>query len=170
MIYAAAAVVPALAVRRPLTEALAVAGTCVIALPASSRWPRHRCRGTPAGSRRRPSPTRIAAIAAREGAPVGYSGYWDAAPITWAAHFRVKVYPVSICDRGEHLCRFDLHYISSWYTPRPGVKSFLLGDPSLALVPRPTPDLGRPSGVFHVGQITMYVYPYDLATRVLAHP
>jgi hypothetical protein len=170
LIYAAAAVVPVLAVRRVATEALAVAGTCVFALAGivsvAQGIDARDTEGFPPGA----VAARVAAIAAREGAPVGYSGYWDAAPITWAARFRVQVYPVSICDRGEHLCRFDLHYITSWYTPRPAAKSFLLGDPSLALVPGPTPDLGAPSGVFHVGQITMYVYPYDVATRILAHP
>jgi hypothetical protein len=170
LIYAAAAVVPALAVRRTVTEALAVAGTCLFALAGVVSIAQGTDARNTKGFPSRAVAARIAAIAAREGASVGYSGYWDAAPITWATHFRVKVYPVSICDRGEHLCRFDLHYITSWYTPRPAIKSFLLGDPSLALVPAPTPDLGKPSGVFHVGQITMYLYPYDLATRVLAHP
>jgi hypothetical protein len=170
LIYAAAAVVPVVAVRRRATEALAVAGTCVIALAGIVSLAQGTNTRNTGGFPSKAVAGQIAAIAAREGAQVGYSGYWDAAPITWAANFRVKVYPVSICDRGEHLCRFDLHYIDNWYTPRTAVKSFLLGDPSLALVPGPTPDLGRPSGVFRVGRITMYVYPYDIATRVLARP
>jgi hypothetical protein len=170
LIYAAAAVVPVIAVRRAVTEALAIAGTCLFGLAGVVSLAQGTDARNTEGFPSPPIAARVAAIAAREGASVGYSGYWDAAPITWAAHFRVKVYPVSICDRGEHLCRFDLHYISSWYTPRPGIKSFVLGDPSLALVPGPTPDLGQPSAVFHVGQTTMYVYPYDVAGRVLAHP
>jgi hypothetical protein len=76
------------------------------------------------------------------------------------------VYPVSVCDQGAHLCPFDLHYISSWYTPRPGVGSFLLTDRRLRLVPAPTPDLGPPVAVYRVGQLTMYVYRYDLAERL----
>jgi hypothetical protein len=60
-----------------------------------------------------------------------------------------------------------LHYISSWYTPRSGIRSFLLTDPALALVSAPTPDLGTPSAVYHVGGITMYVYPYDVATKIV---
>lgn len=170
LIFAIAAVVPAVAARRTLTEALAVAGTCVFALggivPLAQGADARDTEGFPSGA----VADRVAAIAARDGISVGYSGYWDAAPITWATRFRVRVYPVSICDRGEHLCRFDLHYISSWYTPRPGAGSFLLGDPSLALVPAPTPDLGAPAHVYHLGQVTMYVYRYDVASRVLAHP
>ena len=170
VIYALAAVVPAVAARRTATLALALTGTCVVALAGVVSL----AQGVDARNTEHLPPVatadRIAAIAAREGISVGYSGYWDAAPITWATHFRVRVYPVSICDQGHHLCRFDLHYIDSWYTPRPGIRSFLLADPSLMLVPGPTPDLGPPSRVFHVGQITMYVYPYDVASRVLAHP
>ncbi|HUE25199.1 MAG TPA: hypothetical protein VMP89_00380 [Solirubrobacteraceae bacterium] len=170
LIYAAAAVVPVVAMRRAVTEALAIAGTSVVALAGVVSLAQGADTRNTGGFPSQVVSDRIAAIAAREGASVGYSGYWDAAPITWAAHFRVKVYPVSICDRGEHLCRFDLHYITSWYTPRAATRSFLLGDPSLSLVPGPTPDLGRPSAVFHVGQVTMYVYPYDVATRILANP
>ncbi len=170
LVYAAAAVVPVLATGRRVTEALAVAGTCVFALAGVVSIAQGTDARNTEGFPSQIVAARIAQIAAREGVRVGYSGYWDAAPITWAAHFRVNVYPVSICDRGEHLCRFDLHYIGSWYAPRPGIKSFLLGDPSLALVPGPTPDLGQPSAVFHIGQVAMYVYPYDVATRVLAHP
>jgi hypothetical protein len=170
VIYALAAVVPAVAAGRLLTEALAVAGTCVVALGGVASLAEGVDSRNTEGFPSQAIADRVAAIAAHNGVSVGYSGYWDAAPITWASHFRVRVYPVSICDRGQHLCRFDLHYISSWYTPRRGRGSFLLGDPSLALVPGPTPDLGRPSRVYRVGQIRMYVYRYDVAARVLAHP
>jgi hypothetical protein len=109
----------------------------------------------------------IAQIAAREHLSVGYAGYWDAAPITWSTGFGVHVYPVSVCDQREHLCRFDLHFISSWYRPRAHTRSFLLTDPALANVWTRTPDLGRPSSVYRLGRVTMYVYPYDLAKRII---
>jgi hypothetical protein len=110
---------------------------------------------------------RIAALAARHHLSFGYAGYWNAAPITWASNFRIQVYPVAVCDQGAHLCRFDLHFISSWYAPRRAAGSFLLTDAALANVPRPTPDLGRPTAVYPLGTITMYVYPYDLATKIV---
>ena len=68
---------------------------------------------------------------------------------------------------GAHLCRFDLHVISSWYTPRRGIGSFLLTDPSLSNVSAPTPDLGPPTALYHIGRVTMYTYPYDLANKVM---
>jgi hypothetical protein len=165
LIYAAAAVVPAVAARRTATQLAAVTGTCLIALAGVISL----AQGTVARNTEGFPPTglakRVAAIAAANHLTVGYAGYWDAAPITWAGHFRTNVYPVSVCDRGAHLCPFDLHYISSWYTPRPGAGSFLLADPRLRLVTAPTPDLGRPAAVYRVGRLTMYVYRYDIASR-----
>lgn len=105
-------------------------------------------------------------IARNDHLTVGYAGYWDAAPITWASHMSVKVYPVEDCQVG--LCRFDLHQISSWYRPRAGASSFLLADPSQPIEASPPADLGAPSAVLHVGPATMYVYPYDIASHI--HP
>jgi len=169
LLYAVAAVVPAAAAGRVWTRAIVLACTCAFALSAvvaiSDRGP------VPAPAANRPVTTQVAGqiarIAAREHLSVGYAGYWDGAPITWATGFRVHVYPVSVCDQRKHLCRFDLHFISSWYSPRPHTGSFLLTDPALANVWTRTPDLGRPSSVYRLGQLTMYVYPYDLAKRII---
>jgi hypothetical protein len=166
LIYAAAAVIPAVAARRLGTQAIALAGTCVLALGGIVSLAQgvvtRNTEGFPPAS----LAGRVAAIASANHLTVGYAGYWDAAPITWASHFRAKVYPVSVCDQGAHLCPFDLHVISSWYTPRAGAGSFLLTDPRLRLVPAPTPDLGRPAAVYRIGQLMMYVYRYDIATKL----
>jgi hypothetical protein len=166
VIYAAAAVIPAIAVGRSLSEAAALAGTCVVALGGVVSLARGIETRNPGHFPSVTTANRIAQIAAGQHIEFGYAGYWDAAPITWASHLRVQVYPVSVCDSGAHLCHFDLHYISSWYTPRPGIRSFLLVDPELPLISAPTPDLGPPVAVYHVGRISMYVYPYDLAGRL----
>ena len=170
LLYAAAAVVPAAAAGRAWTRALVLACTCAYAVSAvvsiSDRGP-----VPPPQTAYSPVTTRVAGeiaqIAAREDLSVGYAGYWDAAPITWSTGFGVHVYPVSVCDQREHLCRFDLHFISSWYRPRAHTRSFLLTDPALANVWTRTPDLGRPSSVYRLGRVTMYVYPYDLAKRII---
>jgi hypothetical protein len=168
LVYAAAAMIPVLAIGRPLTEAAALLGTCIFALSALTSmaqgvYTRNTSRFPSAGLARQ-----IASVAAAHHLKYGYAGYWDASPITWATHLRVKVFPVSVCDQNAHLCRFDLHFISSWYKPRPGIRSFLLIDPAQPLVRAPTPDLGRPAAVYHVGRITMYVYPYDLAEKIVS--
>jgi len=166
LIYAAAAVIPAVAARRPVWLAAALAGTCIFALGGTiSMAQKHPARIPIQAPEPRVIPA-VQRIAAREHLRIGYAGYWDAAPVTWGTHYRVQVYPVSVCDRGAHLCPFDLHVISSWYQPRPGIRSFLLTDGRTRLLLKPTPDLGPPSAVYHLGQATMYVYPYDLAQRL----
>jgi len=165
LIYAAAAVIPVVASGHPAARLAAVVGTCVFALAGVISMGQRTATRPP---RQGPEPRLVPAvqrIAARQHLQLGYAAYWDAAPITWGTHYRVRVYPVSVCDQGQHLCPFDLHVISSWYDPRPGVRSFLLADRRTGLVPAPPPGLGRPTAVYRLGPATMYVYPYDLAQR-----
>jgi len=166
---AAAALMPAGAARRGRVAAAVLAGTCVFALGATVSL----ARGVSNEGTEFHTPIsagaagQIARIAAREHLSVGYAGYWDAAPVTWTTGFRVQVYPVAVCDQDAHLCRFDLHFISSWYSPRPRTGSFLLTDErSSQSVIVPTPDLGPPTAVYRIGSIKMYAYPYDLAARI----
>jgi hypothetical protein len=181
LLYAAAAVVPAgvalapaasvRAWRRRIGPVIVLAGTCVFALGATVSIARGiSTEGTefhtPVSA---PVAAEIARVAAHEHLTVGYAGYWDAAPVTWSTKFRVQVYPVAVCDQNARLCRFDLHFISSWYEPRPGTGSFLLTDSrSNESVTKPTPDLGHPTAVYRIGPITMYTYPYDLASRIVS--
>jgi len=178
LLYATAAVVPAAAALAPASgagrgraAAIVLAGTCVFALGAIVSM----ARGVSSEGTEFHTPVstkvanQIARIAGREHLSVGYAGYWDAAPVTWATGFRVKVYPVAVCDQNARLCRFDLHFISSWYSPRPGTGSFLLTDDrSNESVTAPAPGLGRPTAVYRVGPIKMYTYPYDLAARIVS--
>ena len=178
LLYAAAAVVPAAAALVPVggagrgrAAAVVLAGTCVFALGAIVSI----ARGVSTEGTEFHTPVstgaadQIARIAAREHLTVGYAGYWDAAPVTWATGFRVQVYPVAICRQNAQLCRFDLHYISSWYSPRSGAGSFLLTDNrSSESVTAPTPDLGRPIAVYRIGPIKMYTYSYDIAARIVS--
>jgi hypothetical protein len=166
LVYAAAAVIPVLAAGRLRSQAVVLAGACVFALGGVISMGEGKVTRNTEGF---PSPVvanQIARIAAANHLKIGYAGYWESAPITWATKVRLQVNPVSICDQNAHLCRFDLHVISSWYTPRSGIRSFLLTDPSLSNVSAPTPDLGAPTATYHVGRITMYVYPYDLASKI----
>ena len=170
LLYAAAAVVPAAVAGHVRAEALVVAATCVFALGGIVSLADG---ATSHGRAFHPPPVgtgeaqRIAQIAARHHLSVGYAGYWEAAPVTWATAFRVHVYPVSVCNVGANLCRFDLHFISSWYEPRRHTRSFLLVDDRTSQsVTRPTPDLGRPAAVYRLGAITMYAYDYDLAAKM----
>jgi hypothetical protein len=112
LIYAAAALVPLLAARGPLTRAAVTAGVTLYAFTGWLALAQQRI-GPP------PSPSdqlagAVARIASQEHLSIGYAGYWDAAPITWATHLRVKVFPVDDCDGNQHLCAFELHLIGSF--------------------------------------------------------
>jgi hypothetical protein len=168
LLYAGYAVIPAIAAGRWRIEAAVLAGTCVLALGGVISM----AKGTVIRDGEAVLPvtaaSQVARIAAREHVTTGYAGYWDAAPFTWATRFRVQVYPVWTCGGTDaHLCRFTVANISSWYWARPRTRSFLLTDPALPYVPQPTPDLGRPTAVYHIGRITMYIYQYDLASKIV---
>ena len=167
LIFAAASVIPVLAAGHRGKQAAVVLGTCVFALGAITSM----VQGAYTRNTGRYPPTalanQIASVAAAHHLSYGYASYWDAPAITWATKLRLRVFPVSVCDQNSRLCQFDLHTISSWYTGRPGIRSFLLVDPAQPLVRAPTPDLGSATSVYHIGRITMYVYPYDLATKIV---
>ncbi len=167
VIYAAAALVPMLGLRSLLLRVIVTGGATLYAFAGCLALAQERI-GPPA-SPTDPIAAAVANIAKAEHMSIGYAGYWDASPITWATHFRVKVFPVGNCGN-QRLCGFELAIDTAWYTPRPRIHTFLLVDPaySAAYPLSPTPDLGRPIAAHQIGSITMYVYPYDIASRLYA--
>ncbi|MGO9885263.1 MAG: hypothetical protein ACLPV4_19880 [Solirubrobacteraceae bacterium] len=98
---------------------------------------------------------------------VAYAGYWDSLGMTWELHDALPVYPVIGC--GNQLCQFPYHKISSWFTPRTGVRSLLVVDPTLAVantVGGPSAALGKPLTVATVDGLQLYVYGYDIASKL----
>jgi hypothetical protein len=67
---------------------------------------------------------------------------------------------------GQQLCRFYFHNISSWYTPRPNTKTYLVVDPAQPLVTGPDPAMGKPLKMLTVGRLQVYVYGYDIASKL----
>jgi hypothetical protein len=164
LIYAAAALVPLLAGGSIPRRLAIAAGTVVFAFSGLvALWQGQ----VTANIGNFPSDSvsgQIAQVARREHLQIGYAGYWDAAPITWATHLQVHVYPVQACGAG--LCPFSIHYISSWYAPHPGIHTFLISDPTQPVAAPPVAALGKPIAVHQIGELTMYVYPYDIASRL----
>jgi hypothetical protein len=109
----------------------------------------------------------IERFAAANGASVGYSGYWDASPVTWETHLRVKIYPIQACDLPGGWCQFFGIEISSWYVPRSHARTFLLTDtrPGVPLaVAAPPASFGKPIAAETVGEgLTVYIYDHDIA-------
>jgi hypothetical protein len=161
MIYAAAALLPLMAGRRVLPRAAVTAGSAVFALGGLvSLIEDHEIAGA-VGSYQLYN--QVEQIARREHLQVGYADYWDAAPIMWATRFGVRAYPVQDC--APNVCWFYLHEMTSWYVPRPGVRTFLISNPSQPISSAPLPILGKASAVYQIGPMTMYVYPYDIASH-----
>ena len=109
----------------------------------------------------------VARVAREHGVTVGYSGYWDASSLTWSSHERVKVRPVAECANpaGASICPFFLNRVPSWYVPRPR-RTFLLVDPGSAYVTALPAGLGEPTAIYPVGPMRLYVFPYDIASRL----
>jgi hypothetical protein len=164
VIYAVAAMMAVLMTREILVRAAVTGATAVFALTGIvSLWQGQATTNTgnfPTGY----AYGLVAKIAKREHLTTGYAGYWDAAPITWGTHLQVKVYPVQQCD-GENLCEYGLHNITSWYVPHAHERTFLIFDPTQPVRTPALPVLGKPSAVYKIAELTLYVYPYDIAGR-----
>jgi hypothetical protein len=166
LVYAAAALVPLLALRRHAWRAVVVVCVFVFGLAGVIGLQNGTLINAASSVPNQAVADHVADVAAREGLDRGYAGYGDAPLITWATKFRVRVYPVGPCAANTHLCPFTQHTISSWYQARSAKRSFLLVDPLQPFLKAPTPDLGRPVTVHQINQLTMYVYPYDIASRI----
>jgi hypothetical protein len=107
----------------------------------------------------------LSTFAQGEGLKYGYAAYWVAAPLTWESRLRVEVYPVVPCPTPSGLCSYPWHEISSWYTPRPATRTFLVTDkrygPGVSDF-----HLADPAEVVSYGEYEVYVYGYDIASKL----
>ncbi len=99
-------------------------------------------------------------------ATVGYTGYWDAAPITWETRLRLQVRPIEPCPTG--ICPYPTASISSWYRPRRAIRTFLITDARVNVPERietPPAAFGVPvaSTLLPEG-LAIYVYDHDIAS------
>jgi hypothetical protein len=113
------------------------------------------------------SSSTITRIAKANHVTVGYSNWGDASALTWGTHERVIVRPLVECENpaGANLCAGFQDYVPSWYVPQPR-HTFLLIDASEPEI-RPVPEgLGKPLVVYTFESMQMYIYPYDIASRL----
>jgi hypothetical protein len=111
-----------------------------------------------------PSVTRIAQA---NHVTYGYGGYGEASSLTWNTHGRVTVRPLMACSNpaGAGICPFYLVAVPSWYTPRQR-RTFLLVDSDEPWVSSLPSGLGRPQATYAFGAMHMYIYSYDIASRL----
>jgi hypothetical protein len=111
----------------------------------------------------------LARYARQQHVTYGFGGYWDADYLTWTTKFKLRVYPVVECTVTHGLCIFRTVYISSSYIPRRHTRSLLIVNPT-QLAPTITgvdPALGRPISSTTIGSLSVYVFPYDIATKLV---
>jgi len=142
-----------------LAAACLLAGASVVSLAAGDipANPRHVPRGDFARF--------LATFAEGEGLKYGYAAYWTAAPLTWEAKLRVEVFPVATCAAPAGLCTYPWHEISSWYTPRPTTRTFLVTDPHYGPASSDF-HLGPPAEVVGYEGYQVYVYGFDIASKL----
>jgi hypothetical protein len=97
----------------------------------------------------------------------GYSNWGDASSLTWGTHERVIVRPLSQCRTPEAiaLCPGFQAYVPSWYVPQKR-HTFLLVEANGIEIRSLPPGLGKPLAVYTFESIQMYIYPYDIASRL----
>lgn len=100
----------------------------------------------------------------------GYSDYWDSLSLTY--HTGLTVRAIERCGPSPgSLCPRILNARRSWYRPSGASRTFLLVNPTfgpgsaLAQLDLPTV-LGPPAASRRFGPTDVYVYDYDLATRL----
>lgn len=163
-IYAAAALLPLLAVRSSALRAAVTVGATIFAL--SGLVSLFTNEELSSGSASYSLYHQVEHYLDSQHLTMGYADYWDGAPIMWDTHFHIKAYPVQDC--APNLCWSYLHMITSWYTtPHPRQRTFLIADAAQPVPAAPTANLGEATTVQQIGPVTVYVYPYDIASRMM---
>ncbi len=111
--------------------------------------------------------SQITAFAEANRAELGFAGYGDASSLTWSSAERILVRPVQVCanPQGADICPFFLARVPSWYSPSQQ-RTFLLVDSGESFLSSLPQDLGRPLAAEAFGPVQMYVYRYDIASRM----
>ena len=113
------------------------------------------------------SSSTITRIAEANHVTVGYSNWADASALTWSTHDQVIVRPLAECQNpsGVDLCPGFQDYVPSWYVPRHRHTFLLVEANGVDLGALPA-GLGKPLAVYTFESMQMYIYPYDIASRV----
>ena len=175
VLYAAAATVPLVLSGTERRRLVAVAGIAIVATASLVNLAQGRAQllvGIPRLPPVASVADRIVEIAKREHVTRGYADYWDASSLTWSEHMAVLVAPVTQCALPKtDLCGFYFNVNTSWYRPRQA-PSFVLRDQlSDGVRQALPPSLGPPTATYQLSDaFTLYVYPYDVASRFLSVP
>jgi hypothetical protein len=109
----------------------------------------------------------VAKIARANHVSVGYGGYLVGSSMTWNSHGALQVRPLMECanPQGVDLCPFYMAAVPSWYVPAERHTFLLVGGEETWVRGLP-PGLGTPLAAYAIGTMRMYIYPYDIASRL----
>jgi hypothetical protein len=164
VIFSVAAVIPLLLSTGPLARRLiAVGATVFFAASLAGLLSNY----TNIAPRVAAGESNVVKIAQANHVTVGYGGYGEASSVTWNTDGRVTVRPLMECPnpQGANICPFYIMRVPSWYVARPR-HTFLLIDREELWVSTLPNGLGKPLASYAFGPIRMYIYPYDIASRL----
>jgi hypothetical protein len=109
----------------------------------------------------------VAKIARAYHLSVGYGGYLVGSSMTWNSHGHLQVRPLMECayPQGADLCPFYTMATPSWYVPAQRHTFLLVGGREIWVRTLPA-GLGKPLAAYAIGAMQMYIYPYDIASRL----
>lgn len=96
----------------------------------------------------------------------GLTGYWDANNITWATRLKLRLLAVDECGQRFRFCPFPVHRVTTSYEPARGERSMLVVDARQPMVTGPDALHGPPLESARIGDLTVYVYGYDIRSRI----
>ncbi|HEY4811288.1 MAG TPA: hypothetical protein VIH71_09550 [Solirubrobacteraceae bacterium] len=163
-IFSVAAVIPLLLATRAAARWL-IAGCMSLFFTASLVGLSNNYIGLAAGLEH--SSAAITKIAQAFHVKYGYGTWLDASALTWETHERVIVRPVVVCEYGGGvgLCPGFQDLVTSWYIPQQRHTFLLIEDNGVGLGSLPE-GLGKPLAAYRVDSMSMYIYPYDIASRL----
>ncbi|MGD1056237.1 MAG: hypothetical protein ABR992_02370 [Solirubrobacteraceae bacterium] len=117
------------------------------------------------------SESAVLKIAEADHVTVGYGGYLQASSLTWNTDNRIEVRPLMECPnpQGATICPFYMASVPSWYIPRQRETFLLTSSEEVWLRGLPS-GLGKPLAAYTFGPVRMYIYPYDIASRLGPQP
>jgi hypothetical protein len=110
----------------------------------------------------------VASFAQQQDVSVGYAYYWNSIDLTWESDFKVNVYPIQRCKHIHRaLCTFSEISMSNWDQPHGNVRSMLVLNPKARMVRKVEKAFGAWIAYARIGNLKLYVYPYDIASKLL---
>jgi hypothetical protein len=163
-IFSVAAIVPLLLASRSPARWLIPAGASIFFLASLVGLTSNYMNQYPWVARAEPT---VAKIARANHVTVGYGGYLVGSSMTWNSDGHMQLRPLMECanPQGVDLCPFYMASVPSWYVPRER-HTFLLVDGEEPWVRTLPSGLGRPLKAYAIGAMRMYIYPYDIASRL----